>query len=275
MHDPLSKTARAWLEQEIPAVLVSVAQARGSVPRDAGASMLVAADAIAGTIGGGQLEWIAMEHARAMLDGKTAEPRLDIPLGPEIGQCCGGHVSLDFAVLDAGRVDALERGAGEPPPRVLIFGAGHTGKALARALALAPVEPVLIDTRDEALAGLGEIETRHVALPEAEVAGAPPATAFVVMTHEHSLDFLITGAALARSDAAYVGMIGSATKRAVFASWLRDSDYADDLIDRLVCPIGGTAVRDKRPEIIAALTAAEVLTALHRHATQSTASEAI
>lgn len=261
MHDELSKIAHDWLRREVPAILVTVARARGSVPRDEGTRMLVSADDIAGTIGGGQLEWIVMERARSMLDEGGREDRLEVPLGPQIGQCCGGHVVLDLNVLDAKHAAALD--TDERPPQVLVFGAGHTGRALARALTLLPVEPVLIDTRAEALAGLEAIATRHVALPEADVASARAGSAFVVMTHEHSLDFLITGAALARGDTAYVGMIGSATKRAVFAHWLRDSDHDDGLIDKLVCPIGGSTVRDKRPAVIAALTAAEIVTALH------------
>ncbi len=91
---------------------------------------------------------------------------------------------------------------------------------------------------------------------------APPGSAFVAMTHSHATDFLIMAEALKRGDAAYCGMIGSATKRAVFAGWLGDNGYDTALAQRLTCPIGGSAVRDKRPEVIAALTAAEIITAL-------------
>ena len=100
-------------------------------------------------------------------------------------------------------------------------------------------------------------------MPEEVVRNAPPGSAFVAMTHSHSLDFLIAAEALARGDAAYCGMIGSATKRAVFAGWLAEHDLDRRLAGKLVCPIGGSVVRDKRPEVIAALTAAEILTALH------------
>ena len=79
------------------------------------------------------------------------------------------------------------------------------------------------------------------------------------MTHDHSLDFLITAEALRRGEGAYVGMIGSATKRALFMNWLEDNGHGRDLGDSLTCPIGGSAVKDKRPEVIAALTAAEIL----------------
>jgi xanthine dehydrogenase accessory factor len=82
----------------------------------------------------------------------------------------------------------------------------------------------------------------------------------LILTHDHALDFLIARAALARTDLAYVGMIGSATKRATFAHWLKREGEDDRLMTRLTLPIGGNAVRDKRPEVIAALVAAELLT---------------
>ena len=92
---------------------------------------------------------------------------------------------------------------------------------------------------------------------------APAGSAFVVLTHDHALDFLIVAEALRRTDAAYVGMIGSATKKATFKSWyLKTAGGGEDAFARLVCPIGGDAVRDKRPEVIAALAAAEILAAL-------------
>jgi xanthine dehydrogenase accessory factor len=148
---------------------------------------------------------------------------------------------------------------------VLIFGAGHTGLALGSIMALLPIRSVLIDTRSEAiaLARRSVATTRLSALPEALVREAHPGSAFVTMTHEHSLDFLIMAEALKRQDAVYCGMIGSATKRAVFLRWLDDNGYGRSIAERLVCPIGGTVVKDKRPEIIAALTAADILSAFH------------
>ena len=125
-----------------------------------------------------------------------------------------------------------------------------------------PLAVTLVDSRPETLNGLPEsVCCEAVAMPEALVETAPPLSGFVVMTHDHGLDFLITAAALARGDAAYVGMIGSATKRARFASHLRDLGRPSD-IHRLTLPIGASALRDKRPEVIAALTASELLTCL-------------
>ena len=83
-----------------PSVIVTVAAIKGSTPREVGAAIAVSANATSGTIGGGQLEYIAIDHARALLAGRTGETRLDIALGPEIGQCCGGRVEIALERLD-------------------------------------------------------------------------------------------------------------------------------------------------------------------------------
>ena len=247
-------------------MLVRVAAVRGSAPRDNDAVMSVTAGEMAGTIGGGQLEWLAIAKAREMLADRSQVASMDVALGPEIGQCCGGRVRLDFEPVDAPLLGALEMQASAQKrelPQVLVFGAGHTGKALARALAPLPLITMLIDSRPEAVEGFhhgGAVVAS--AMPESEVRKAPPNSVFVAMTHSHNLDFLITAEALARGDAAYCGMIGSATKRAVFLSWLAENGYDKSLGEKLTCPIGGSTVRDKRPEVIAALTAAEILAAL-------------
>jgi xanthine dehydrogenase accessory factor len=256
---------RALLASGEPAILVRVETALGSTPREAGATMIVTRDRTTGTVGGGALELLGIERARAMIAAGESDATLAVPLGPRIGQCCGGHVTLALAVVDAALIaaeEARDRCLAAARPVVLIFGAGHTGQALARALALLPLDVGVVDTRPDALAALPEgVEARALALPEAAVAAAQPGTAFLVMTHDHALDFLIAAQALGRGDAAYVGMIGSATKREKFRRHLREAG-TEALIDRLVLPIGGSAVRDKRPEVIAAMTAAELVVTL-------------
>jgi xanthine dehydrogenase accessory factor len=192
---------------------------------------------------------------------------MDIPLGPEIGQCCGGRTQLRFRRVTDAIVSALERkrsGEADHLPEVYLFGAGHVGRALAAALAPLPVSVTVVETRESELANLpAETATRLVPMPEALVKDMPAGTAVVILTHDHALDFLIASEALSRTDLAYTGMIGSATKRATFASWLaREGGGDKSWTGRLTLPIGGTAVRDKRPEVIAAMTAAEILTAL-------------
>ena len=149
-------------------------------------------------------------------------------------------------------------------PHIYIFGGGHVGLALANALSLLPLKATVVETRAEALDDMPQgIAMKLTPVPEEMVAEAPAGSAFVVLTHEHSLDFLIVAAALKRDDAAYVGMIGSETKKATFRSWyLKTAGGSQDAFARLVSPIGGAEVKDKRPAVIAALAAAEILRAL-------------
>lgn len=251
-----------FLDDAVAVARVEIIRARGSTPREAGTVMYVSGDAALGTIGGGQLEYMAIDEARALLAQVGDRRKMDIPLGPEIGQCCGGRVEIALERMDAAaRAADLARAEAEfaALPHVLVFGAGHVGRALAAALALLPLRARLIDPRDEELArATGAVERINTALPEAEVTHVPPGSAFVVMTHEHSLDFLIAAEALARGDAAYVGMIGSKTKRVSFERWCR-AEGRDLATDPLVCPIGAEGRGDKRPEVIAAFVAAEIL----------------
>lgn len=257
------------LLSEGPAILVEIEAVKGSSPREAGTFMLVSATRIWETIGGGQFEYMAIDHARAILDGRTEIDVLDIPLGPEIGQCCGGRTLLRFTRVTDAVADALTKrmqDAEDQQPTVFIFGAGHVGKALANSLSLLPVSVSVIETRREELIGLpGTVSTHLTPMPEAMVKDIPAGGAAIIVTHDHALDFLIANEALARDDLAYVGMIGSKTKRATFANWLAREGHVGTL-DNLVLPIGGTLVKDKRPAIIAALVTSEVLHAIHRFA---------
>ncbi|TPK48811.1 xanthine dehydrogenase accessory protein XdhC [Mesorhizobium sp. B2-5-4] len=266
--------------------LVEVAGTKGSTPREKGAFMLVSRTAIFGTIGGGQLEYMAIDKARQMVAPSGGSNRLqstsrvavdevrttlDVPLGPEIGQCCGGRVEVLIRLVDtalAAELVAAAEAEEAHMPHVYIFGGGHVGQALASTIALLPVRGVVIETRAEALEGMPEtVETRLTPMPEAEVRNAPAGTAFAILTHDHALDFLIVAEALKRDDAAYVGMIGSKTKKATFRSWfLKSADGTEAEFARLVSPIGD-AVKDKRPPVIAALAAAEIMTALVSYVT--------
>jgi xanthine dehydrogenase accessory factor len=149
-------------------------------------------------------------------------------------------------------------------PHVYIFGGGHVGHALAAAFAPLPVKAVVVETRADMLEGIPDIvEIRLTPVPEEMVRDAPAGAAFVVLTHDHALDFLIVAEALKRDDAAYVGMIGSKTKKATFKSWfLKTAGGTEESFARLVSPIGGDAVKDKRPAVIAALAAAEIMAAV-------------
>jgi xanthine dehydrogenase accessory factor len=248
-------------------IIAELSAVRGSSPREAGAFMLVSATGQTGTIGGGALEYMVIDRARQVLRNGEHSDDLDIPLGPEIGQCCGGRVDVALRRLSDDIVTRLKaRIANElaARPHIYLFGSGHVGHALARALSALPLHVHVVDTRPDELTDLpANITTHAVPMPEALVRAAPVGSSYVILTHDHALDFLIGAEALQRADAPYVGMVGSKTKRARFRSWYLEEGYPAAALDRLVLPIGGKAfpdgMGDKRPEVIAALAAAEIM----------------
>ena len=257
-----------FFKTEQDCVLVTVETAKGSTPRLTDAWMLVGKNATLFTIGGGQLEYMAIDKARILLATDERELKLDIPLGPEIGQCCGGHVTLKLdRVSDQIRQDCIIRLTNEieQRPEIYIFGAGHVGLALARAFELLPVKTILIDSRQNELSNSPDhIDARLCAIPEAEVTTAKPCSAFIILTHDHALDFLVAKQALQRGDAAYIGMIGSRTKRVTFERWLKQDTDNRISAEQLVCPIGKSGLEDKRPQMIAAMVVPEVLQAIFK-----------
>lgn len=231
----------------LPAVLVTVLSAKGSTPREAGAKMVVSVDGLAGTIGGGNLEFQCEAAARALLaSGAEGPSTRDFPLGPALGQCCGGHVTVLLEVLR--------------PPRlqIALFGAGHVGKALVKLLADLPCRVSWIDPRPDALpANLPpNVVPVRVAQPEQAVATLAPGGVVLVMTHDHQLDFEIVAAALQRADLPVVGLIGSDTKRVRFLSRLGRLGITGE---KLICPIGLTGIEGKEPAVVAVSIAAQIL----------------
>ncbi|MDU9007031.1 xanthine dehydrogenase accessory protein XdhC [Sedimentitalea todarodis] len=254
-----------FLRTHASVIRIELIRVRGSSPRNVGTEMFVSADALFGTIGGGQLEYLVIEHAREMLRDGALNRAMNVPLGPEIGQCCGGRVELSLARMrDSDRSAAIQRANDHDKarPHVYVMGGGHVGRALANQLQHLPVQCVLVDTRpDEIALCNADVETRISAIPEIEIMNAPSGSAFIVLTHDHGLDFLLTSAALERGDATYVGMIGSATKRVKFRNWARDHNDQQS-IEHLNCPIGASGSRDKRPSIIASFVVAELMAEL-------------
>lgn len=244
-----------------PGVVVEVAEARGSVPRESGTRMLVHLDEVLGTVGGGHLELKAIEAARAMLAGIAEAPRrLHLPLGPALGQCCGGSVTLCLAPL----AEADPAAWAAPPPRftLQLYGAGHVGRAIVRLLEGLPCRVQWIDEREAefpAEPSAPHIERVCVEPVEAEVAVAPAGCHYLVLTHSHDLDLAITEAILRRGDFGYLGLIGSKTKRARFLSRFAARGIAPDRLARLTCPIGVPGIEGKEPEVIAVGVVAQLL----------------
>jgi xanthine dehydrogenase accessory factor len=289
--------------------LVSLVNAQGSSPREAGARMVVRpSGGFHGTIGGGELEWQALAAARDALGaGRGAARRATKSLGPDLAQCCGGRVEWlieTFDARDSAELSALaaaERGgafaalatpapdgrltrvveanAGPRPPVtvaadgalreyfaankgvVYLFGAGHVGRALALALAPLPFYVRWVDARPDAFPARAPHNVTMVrsANPADELACAPDGAQVLVMTHSHPLDLDIVARALEEERFSFVGLIGSATKRARFMSQMRAAGLSQTALARLTCPIGLPGVVGKEPAVIAASVAAQLL----------------
>jgi xanthine dehydrogenase accessory factor len=263
--------------------MVSVVKAEGSVPREEGARMIVTPEGFHGSIGGGTLEWKALAMAQGLLGKPRTVKAIDQALGPDLGQCCGGRVKLAVESFDRTALDEVRTLAarenegpfevtsrlpglsvterfGERRRAVLIFGAGHVGRALVLAVAPLPFDVTWADPRPEAFPGaMPSNATAVTGDPLAVVAAAPEGALTFVMSHSHALDLAIVDAALRNSNVARVGVIGSATKRARFEKRLREAGVDHARIESLICPIGIGGIRSKLPAAIAASSAAHLL----------------
>lgn len=234
-------------------IRVTVSATAGSAPRDAGTQMLVFEDRIEGTIGGGALEWDAMAHARQMLvNGKDTDHRA-IPLGPALGQCCGGSVTLDYT-----RNAALD----EPVKRqIWVYGAGHVGRALVAIMATLPhVQVTWVDSATERFPdAIPPQANQLVAVDMARAARHAPAHAeHLIMTYAHDIDLAICHAVLSQPRRS-IGLIGSATKWSRFRRRLEALGHTHDQICQIACPIGDPAL-GKHPTQIAIGVATAMIT---------------
>ncbi|GAN70973.1 xanthine dehydrogenase accessory protein XdhC [Acetobacter syzygii] len=253
-----------WWQTQQTLVVARVTLTRGSTPREQGAFMLVGQHVQAGTVGGGALELACEEYARAMLvSGEQVCEQQVVLGGANVSQCCGGRVAVRLEVLTPPLCQELERQlavehAGRPS--LFLFGAGHVGRALARALAPLPLHLVWVDPRAHEFGPVPDgVDVRVTAGWENVLETAPQGAGVLVLTPSHTLDALIVEAALQQPGLVYVGLIGSLTKRLRFEKSLREVGVLPHQLEKLICPIGDRGVRDKRPEVIAALVAAEVV----------------
>ncbi|KJS77225.1 MAG: xanthine dehydrogenase [Comamonadaceae bacterium BICA1-1] len=249
-----------------PAVLVSVTDTRGSVPRETGTWMAVFANALVGTIGGGHLEWDAIAQARdRLLDPLIQLWTRDVVLGPSLGQCCGGALTLRFEPITDADAPALRQRLATRVTPVALFGGGHVGRALVQALAPLPFGVRWIDSRDEVFPDPlpPTVQAEHSDPVAAAVHDLAPGSRVLIMSFSHAEDLDIVAACLlrqrAQGDLPFVGLIGSRTKWASFQSRLRARGFASDELGHVTCPIGLPGITGKAPEVIAASVAAQLL----------------
>jgi xanthine dehydrogenase accessory factor len=250
-----------------PFVLCTVTATERSAPRDAGAKMLVAPDgSIAGTVGGGPLEAVVIEDAKALLagGGSSCERRFALttegdaakpippraPAGEDLGMKCGGEVSVFLDVV-------------RPAPRLVLYGAGHVGERVAAIAAEAGLSTAVVDDREkfatrERFPRASEVRCADLSADPLGGLSPDPSDFVVILTRCHALDESVLEAALA-TKARYVGLIGSRRKVAVILRNIARRIGRDPREDpRLHAPIG-LRLGDKTPGEIAISILAEIL----------------
>ena len=263
-----------------PAVLVTVAAVRGSVPREVGAWMGVFAADQVGTVGGGRLEFEALSEARQLLSrfveaGMPAQnPDVGVDqlrrfaLGPTLGQCCGGEVHLRFELVTAADVARLRERLAQLRHPLALFGGGHVGRALVRLLADLPLAVRWIDSRDEVFPpGTPEqVSCEHSDPVQGAVPSLPAGSRVLIMSFSHAEDLDVVAACLLRqrkqADLPFIGLIGSQTKWVTFRHRLQDRGFSAQELAQVTCPIGIPGVVGKQPEVIAVAVAAQILLTL-------------
>lgn len=245
-------------------VLVTVTETRGHAPRDAGAKMVVAADAAWGSVGGGNLEQTAIDRAREMIAIGAARPEtLEAGLNAHARnahgrQCCGGVVRLLLEPLPA-------------RPSVAIVGVGHVGHELARILSRLELRLHLVDSRAEQLdeirladvtSGVADVTVHRELLGELVVERLPRGAHLLIMTHDHAEDFALCDAALRSTHLGSIGLIGSRAKWSRFRRLLLDAGHDVATVERIRCPIGLPGLAGKEPAVIAIGVAAELVEAM-------------
>lgn len=236
--------------RQVPHVLITVTEAKGSTPRAAGTKMVVTQDAQFCTIGGGNLEFQAIDAARQLLAAVATAPEMkDYPLGPKLAQCCGGAVT----VLLEPFMPTFKK--------LWLFGAGHVGREVVKVLTGLAINVVWVDSRDPEFPAVlpAHVQKLVTSDPVSVLEKLTGNDYVLVMTHNHDLDYDIVKHAMKMGGFAYLGLIGSATKRARFDKRLQVDGIASGALQHLTCPIGIANVKGKHPREIAIAVAAELL----------------
>jgi len=236
-----------------PHVLATQVTSAGSTPREPGARMVITADAIFDTLGGGTFEWQTISAARACLAEQRYGLSLEaFSLGGRSGQCCGGFVNILLEAFPG--ATAL----------IAIFGAGHVGQEIVKLGAPLPWQLHWYDSRSDVFARQQQPRLHCYSLNDAaqSVADLPANTHTLVLTHNHDEDYMLIKALIERDDVASIGLIGSDSKWASFSGRLKRDGYTDEQMARVRSPIGrihATKLHNKTPYAIALTVVAELL----------------
>jgi len=249
------------VERRTVFVLATVVDSAGSAPQKPGAKLVVLPDGgIRGTVGGGALEHEIVTAARALLADPAATTRLLEPhLTHDLGMCCGGKMAVFLEKI-------------VPGEKLIVFGAGHVGRALATFARTTGFDVAVADERPEWLNEERFPDVRRLPGPCVETARTEPtddATHACVMTHDHGLDQEIVAALLQRP-LRYLGVIGSRRKAEMFRLRLAAQGFAADEVARMRSPVG-LAIGAQSPEEIAVSIVAELIALRHRVSEEGTA----
>ncbi len=231
-------------------VLLTVIGASGSVPRGSGTKMVVTRDDIYDTIGGGRLEFKAIQEARALLvSNESTQILKQFPLGADLGQCCGGSVNIMFECIINQNL------------KLDMYGAGHIAHSLISILANLPIKVRWIDQRAELFPD--HLPSNVVAVvdphPVDQVADASPESAQLILTHNHQLDFELVEAILKRDDYLWLGLIGSDVKAKRFRNRLAHKNFSAQQINSIHSPVGLSQVPGKLPMEVAVSIAGQLI----------------
>ncbi|TCS38959.1 xanthine dehydrogenase accessory protein XdhC [Reinekea marinisedimentorum] len=240
-------------------VLVTILGTAGSTPRANGTKMVITASDIYDTIGGGHLEFKVIEKARQLLtESKAVQQVENFPLAAKLGQCCGGSVAVLFEMMVVQQ------------PTIQVHGAGHVGHALVQILSQLPLRIQWVDSRVDLFPEqvASNVDCIAEPYPEDAVKDAPENSLFIVLTHNHQLDFTLTEKIIARGDAAYLGVIGSDTKAKRFRMRLEHKGYSQAQVDQMTSPVGLAEVGGKLPMEVAVSIAGQVISIYQQGATK-------
>ncbi len=263
--------ASALTPSAFVAVRVTVHQTQGSAPREAGCQMVVTTSDLFGTVGGGHLEYAAIQNARNLLkEGLEPQPNPQIQryaLGPSMGQCCGGVVWLAFEMLDSAALANVAGQATQALPKLAIFGGGHVGEALVRQFLLLDFSIYWVDSRDaifpEDLLLAHGVKVEYSQPVEAAVRDIVPHSHVLIMSFSHAEDFALVEVCLRRQqiqrDLSTIGLIGSQSKWARFKRRLTEKGFTETDLAHVRCPIGLSGLAGKAPAQIAVAVAAGFL----------------
>jgi xanthine dehydrogenase accessory factor len=245
-YQAIAKSTR----QGEPYVLVTILGVAGSAPREPASKMVVSAKSTYDTIGGGKLEFQIIEQARRRLAGKQYGHELaEFTLGSQMGQCCGGRISVLLEVRPG--CDA----------HLVLFGAGHVAHALVKLLGELPWRITWVDARADCFPPVTP-DLIHAHITQDPVGEAPVLCQnahALILTHDHQLDFELCRVLLNTDQVRSIGLIGSRTKAERFRHRLLDFGHARTEIDRIRCPVGRRDVPGKQPMEVAVDIAAELL----------------